>query len=79
MSEKSILTIQETVERSMQKGMPITQYTLRRALHSGAIPCRVVGRKYLIAWENVEKWLKCVDGAGDITLPASHTIRRLSI
>lgn len=63
MLEKSILTIQETVKRSQQLGMPITEYTLRRALRSGAIPCRVVGRKYLIAWENVERWLMCADGA----------------
>ena len=77
MPEKTILTIQETVERSRQNGMPLTEYTLRRALRSGAIPCRVVGRKYLIAWPNVEKWLLCSDGA-DNTPAAVYAIRPIS-
>lgn len=66
MIEKSILTIKETVERAEVRGMPISEYTLRRAIRSGAIPCRIVGRKYLIAWQNVEKWLTCADGADNI-------------
>ena len=60
--EKQILTISETVARSREKGMPISEYTLRRAVRSGAIPCRVVGKTYLIAWRNVEHWLLCDDG-----------------
>lgn len=63
MSEKSILTIQETVERSKERGMPISEYTLRKAIRTGAIPCRIVGKKYFIAWENVERWMTCADGA----------------
>ena len=61
-TEKQILTIQETVSRAKQEGMPVSEYTLRRALRSGAIPCRTVGRKYLIAWQNVVKWLLCENG-----------------
>lgn len=78
MPEKSILTIQETVERSRQKGMPISEYTLRRALRSGAIPCRLVGRKYLIAWPNVERWLMCTDGSDNAINNAVDSIRPLS-
>lgn len=63
MSEKAILTVKETVERSQREGMAITGYTLRRALRTGAIPCRIVGKKYLIAWDNVVRWLSCADGA----------------
>ena len=62
MPEKQILTIQETVSRAKQEGMPVSEYTLRRALRCGAIPCRTVGKKYLIAWKNVVKWLLCEDG-----------------
>ena len=79
MPEKSILTIQETVERSRQKGMPLTEYTLRRALRSGAIPCRVVGKKYLIAWTNVENWLLCSDGADNAPVCSSAGIRQINI
>lgn len=77
MREKQILTINETVQRSRERGMPLSEYTLRRAIHTGAIPCRVVGRKYLIFWPNVQKWLMCPDG-GDNTLPeSSAAIRRI--
>lgn len=80
MTEKQILTIQETVARAKREGMPVSEYTLRRALRCGAIPCRTVGKKYLIAWQNVVKWLMCEDGQdntqADLT-PASAGIRRV--
>lgn len=79
MTEKSILTIQETVARSRDKGMPISEYTLRRALRTGAIPCRTVGKKYLIAWENVERWLMCSDGADNRPAETSPAVRQISI
>lgn len=59
---RQILTISETVKRAKSEGYPLSEYTLRRALRSGAIPCRTVGRKYLIAWKNVVKWLLCENG-----------------
>lgn len=77
MPEKTILSIQETVSRSREMGMPISEYTLRRAIHSGAIPCRVIGKKYLIAWQNVERWLMCVDGADNLICENSSAIRRI--
>lgn len=78
MIEKSILTIQETVAKSKQCGMPITEYTLRRALWSGAIPCRIVGKKYLVSWLNVERWLLCSDGSDNKPCSTS-SIRPLSV
>lgn len=74
MDKKSILTIKETVERSHEEGMPITEYTLRRALKSGAIKCRIVGKKYLIAWENVERWFMCVDGQDNHPVPQAEPV-----
>ena len=60
--KKTILTVNETVQRSHEEGMPISDYSLRRAIRSGAIPCRIVVRKYLIAWSNVVRWMLCADG-----------------
>lgn len=37
------------------------EYTLRRAIRSGQLPCRIVGRTYLISWQNPLKWVNCVD------------------
>lgn len=78
--EKQVLTISETVSRAKLEGFPISEYTLRRALRSGSIPCRTVGRKYLIAWQNVKRWLLCEDGQDNapVTLaPAAAGIRRI--
>lgn len=35
---------------------------IRRAIRSGQLPCRIVGRTYLISWDNLVRWLNCVDG-----------------
>ena len=80
MTEKQILTIQETVFRAKSEGFPISEYTLRRAVRSGAIPCRIVGKTYLNAWQNVKRWLLCEDGQDNapVTLaPAAAGIRRI--
>ena len=42
--------------------MDISEYTLRRAIRSGQLPCRVIGRTYLISWQNLLKWVNCEDG-----------------
>ena len=78
MPEKIILTIKETVIRSQQLGMPLSEYTLRRAIRTGAVPCRVLGKKYLIAWPNVEDWLMCVNGADNMPEPAVNDIRPIN-
>ena len=82
MAEKQILTIQETVFRAKQEGMPVSEYTLRRAIKSGALPCRIIGRTYLIAWSNVKRWLMCEDGQDNKPIalaPAATGIRRIEV
>lgn len=77
---RQILTISETVKRAKSEGYPLSEYTLRRALRCGAIPCRTVGKKYLIAWQNVVKWLLCEDGqdnAPTAPMPVPAGIRRI--
>lgn len=66
--EREILNIQETLARAEREGIPISEYTLRRALRSGVVPCRIVGRTYLIAWPNFVKWLMCEDGSDNPTV-----------
>lgn len=66
--KQDILNIRETVERCKLRGIPLSEYTLRRALKSGALPCRIVGRTYLISWANVERWLSCEDGADNAAI-----------
>ena len=54
-----ILNMKEVVARAAEHGIHLSEYTLRRAIRSGQLPCRIVGRTYLIAWENVVRWLNC--------------------
>jgi len=78
-----ILNIRETLNRAQDQGIPISEYTLRRAIKSGAVPCRIVGRTYLISWSNVMRWLTCEDGADNVPAapagPINSGIRRISL
>ncbi|MCD8356116.1 MAG: helix-turn-helix domain-containing protein [Clostridia bacterium] len=79
--ERQMLTVAETVNRAKLSGMGVSEYTLRRAIRSGAIPCRKVGRKYLLYWPNVERWLMCVDGQDNIPpdITGNSGIRRIEV
>ena len=79
-----IQNIQETLRSAHEKGIPLTEYTLRRAIRSGALPCRIVGRTYFISWSNVMKWLMCEDGADNTPLstnisPSENKVRKIAI
>lgn len=56
-----VLKIRDAVARARESGMDISEYTLRRAIRAGQLPCRIVGRTYLISWQNLLKWVNCVD------------------
>lgn len=56
-----IVNMKEAVQRAANCGIHLTEYTLRRAIRSGQLPCRIVGRTYLIAWDNLVRWLNCED------------------
>ena len=46
-----ILKIKEAAERAQACGMSVSEYTIRRAIRTGQLPCRIVGRTYLISWK----------------------------
>lgn len=54
-----VLTIRETVQRAKDEGIPLSEYTLRQWIRGGVIPARIVGRKALIYYPNVLKFLRC--------------------
>ena len=63
MNEKiDIVNMKEAVQRAAELGIPLSEYTLRRAIRSGQLPCRIVGRTYLISWEKLLRWISCEDG-----------------
>jgi len=58
---RDILNIKEAVARAKAEGLNISEYTLRRIIKSGRLPCRIVGRTYLISWANLINWATCAD------------------
>ena len=56
-----VLKIRDAVTCARDSGMDISEYTMRRAIRSGQLPCRIVGRTYLISWQNFLNWVNCAD------------------
>ena len=40
-----------------QQSYSISTYLIKKAIKDGQLPCRIVGKAYLITWENFEKWI----------------------
>lgn len=68
-----ILKIRDAVVRARENGMDISEYTLRRAIHSGQLPCRIVGRTYLISWQNLVNWVTCADSCDNPLSSGEYT------
>ena len=75
----NVLTIREAVQRAKADGLPISEYTLRRWVRTGAIPTRKVGQKALLFYPNLVRYLQCEDGGDNkpATVTEFHGIRRI--
>lgn len=76
-----MLTVPATIKRAHTEGLPVTEYSIRAWIKSGALPVRRIGRKSLIYWPNLLSFLTCGQG-GDIPAQINEageygTIRRL--
>ena len=65
---RDVLNIKEAVARAKASGINISEYTLRRVIRSGELPCRIVGRTYLISWEKLVNWATCADGCDNAVI-----------
>lgn len=77
----NVVTVREAVKRAKLDGFPISEYTLRQWIKTGAIPVRKAGTKVLIFYPNLVKYLQCEDGADNkpATVAAVHGIRRINL
>lgn len=75
----NVVTVREAVQMAKADGLPVTEYTLRRWIRSGAIPVRSVGSKALLFYPNLVRFLRCEDGSDNVpaTAEAAHGIRRV--
>lgn len=71
----SVLTIREAVQRAKVDGFPVSEYTLRQWVRTGAIPTRKVGQKALLYYPNLIKYLQCEDGADNTPVATVPGIR----
>jgi hypothetical protein len=49
------------VERATACGINISEYTLRRAIRTKQVPCKIIGRTYLIPWDGFLRWVSCAE------------------
>ena len=77
----NVVTIREAVQRAKAEGLPVTEYTIRRWVKTGAIPVRTVGSKALLFYPNLVRFLQCEDGADNapVALSAASGIRPVDL
>ena len=66
-----VVTIREAVQRAKADGLPVSEYTLRQWVRSGAVPIRKVGQKALLFYPNLVRFLQCEDGADNTPAAAA--------
>lgn len=59
---RDILSIKECAARAREEGLRLSEHTIRRLIREGIVPCRIVGKTYLISWSNLMRWVSCEDG-----------------
>lgn len=66
-----IVTIREAVQRAKADGLPVSEYTLRQWVRTGAVPARKAGTKMLLFYPNLVRYLQCADGADNAPATAA--------
>lgn len=81
MGKNNVVTIREAVQRARADGLPVSEYTLRQWVKTGAVPARKVGQKALLFYPNLVRFLQCEDGADNThaTVAAVPGIRRVDL
>lgn len=73
-----VLTIREAAARAKAEGLPVSEYTIRQWVKTGAIPVRMAGNKILLFYPNLVRYLQCDDGGDNLALAVTgNKIRRI--
>lgn len=54
-----INTVPALAKRARSEGLPISEFTIRRLVKQGAIPARYIGRKALVSYTALVRYLSC--------------------
>lgn len=57
--DMNVMNMKQTVARANACGINISVYTLRKAILAKELPCRVLGKTYMISWDNFLRWIHC--------------------
>jgi hypothetical protein len=57
--EMDVMNMKQIVARAKACGINISVYTLRKAIMAKELPCRVLGKTYMITWDNFLRWIHC--------------------
>ena len=81
MNITNVLTIREAVQRAKADGLPVSEYTLRQWVKTGAVPVRMIGQKALLYYPNLVKYLQCDESTNAMptTVAPTPAIRRVEI
>lgn len=66
-----VVTVRQAVQRAKNDGFPVSEYTLRMWIKTGAVPVRKAGAKLLIFYPNLVRYLQCADGGDNQPTTAS--------
>lgn len=72
-----VVSIREAVQRAKADGLPVSEYTLRQWVKTGAVPVRKAGSKMLLYYPRLVEFLTCADGGDIRPLQESGKIRRI--
>ena len=81
MAQSDINTVPKLAQRAKAEGLPISEYTIRRLIKTGAIPARFVGPKPLVSYAALVRYFSCEDGCDNApsALAVGTGIRRIDI
>lgn len=81
MVQSDINTVPKLAQRAKAEGLPISEYTIRRLIKTGAIPARYIGPKPVASYSALVRYLSCEDGCDNV--PAAVVmgpgIRRIDV
>lgn len=72
-----VVTVKEAVQRARSEGMPVSEFSLRRWIKTGAVPVRKAGNKMLLYYPRLVEFLTCADGGDIRPLQKNGEIRRI--
>lgn len=78
MAQCDINTVPKLAQRAKEDGLPVSEYTIRRLIKSGALPARYIGPKPVASYAALLRYFSCEDGCDNSPATSFHTgIRRI--